>query len=77
MTTREPLRSQHRIDRRVGLLQRHRNNDTLAGGEAVRLDHDRCAALRHVGTRFRRIVKRSVVRRRDAVPPHQRLGKIL
>ena len=34
------------VDRRVGLVDGHRDDDALAGGEAVGLDHDRRAAAR-------------------------------
>ena len=69
---------EHRVDRGVRLGRRLRDDDALAGGEAVGLDDDRRAAL----ARRRRApraasVNVAVARGRDAVPRHERLGEIL
>ncbi len=68
---------QHRIDGRVRLSHGHRHHHALARGEPVRLDDDRRVALVDVGMRLGRIRERTVVRGRNAVTRHERLGEIL
>ena len=41
--------SEHGVDRRLGFGDARRDDDALAGGEAVRLDDDRRAPLAHIG----------------------------
>ena len=68
---------QHRIDRRVRLGKRHRDDDALPRGETVGLDHDGRATFIHIRMRRGRVHECAVFRRRDIVPRHERLRKIL
>ena len=68
---------EHRVDGRVGLLARRRDDDALACGQPVRLDDDRRAALGDVRVRGVRVGERPVLRGRQAVPRHERLREVL
>ena len=50
---------EHHGDGGLGFIKRFRNDDALAGGQAVRLDHDRRALRADIG---QRIVSASVKR---------------
>ena len=65
------------FDRRVRIVFAHRDDDTLAGREAIGLDDDRCAARCDECMRGRGLGERSIRRRRNAVPRHERLREIL
>ncbi len=62
----EPALDQGRVDRLVGGVEIEGDGDTLAGGEAVGLDHDGCPAPSDVGLGRRRIPKIAVGGGRDA-----------
>ncbi|MNK95871.1 hypothetical protein D3C87_1161300 [compost metagenome] len=68
---------QHHVDGVVRFFQRHRHDHTLAGGQAIGLDHDRGALGVDVGVRGGRIGKRLVGSRGDVVAMHERLGEVL
>jgi hypothetical protein len=66
---------QHEVDRVVRLPRRHGDDDTLAGRQAVGLDHDRRALALHIGVGRGRVAEAFVLRRRDAVALHEGLGE--
>ena len=67
------------IDRRQRLLDRGRDHDPLAGGEPVRLDHDRRPLRRHIRARRGPLARPEAAPGGggDAVPVAERLGERL
>ena len=53
----ETVADEHRVDRGVRFCLRRRDDDALAGGEPIGLDHDRRAARVDVGVRSDGVVK--------------------
>ena len=68
---------EHHVDRFVGGVFRHRDDDALPGGEAVGLHHDRSALLRDVFVRGGGIGEAFVVGGGNAVALHESLGEVL
>jgi hypothetical protein len=73
----ELVAREHVVDGGVGFFQRHRDNDALAGGQAVGLDDDGRALLVDVGVCCGRLGKSLKTGRRDVVASHEALGEIL
>jgi hypothetical protein len=71
----EGVAAEHVGDGGFGLGQAHRHDHALAGGQAVGLDHDRCALLPHVLQRFLDVGVHGVVRGGDAVAGEEVLGE--
>ncbi len=65
------------VDRRLRLGDRRRDDDALAGGEPVRLDHDGRAARAHIGLRRRGLGEALIGRGRDGVRAAEILGEAL
>ena len=63
----EGLLAEHVVECGFGFGQRHRDDDTLAGSEAVGLDDDRRALLANVRQRRRQFGKHGVVGGRNVV----------
>ena len=73
----ERVAAEHRVDGGMRLFRALRDDDALAGGQAIRLDDDRCAVRVDVRVRRPRIGERAVSGGRNAVPRHESLGVIL
>ena len=65
------------VDGGLGLLERPADDDPLAGGQAVGLDHERRPGLADVGARRAGVGEGARGRGRDAVAAHELLGKAL
>ncbi len=65
------------IDRGVRRVDLGRHHHPLAGGQPVRLHHDRRTALIDVGVRRRGVGEGAIGGGRNAMAPHERLGEIL
>ena len=68
---------EHVVDGGVCLFERHGHNDTLAGREAVGLDDDWCTNAIDVGVCGGGVGEGLEESRRDLVPGHETLGKVL
>ena len=73
----ELVAHEHVVNRRLGLFRRLGHHHALAGGEAVRLDHDGETILRERGLRRRRVRERARAPRGYARCIHDFLRKTL
>jgi len=71
-----PNFAEHHVDRRQRLIQRHCHDHALAGGKAIRLDHDRRALRADVGFCRLGIGEMLVGGGRNIVGAAQRLGEV-
>ena len=71
--------AQHLLQFALGIIQRRHYQHTLAGTQAVSLQHVGCFERFQKGQAFLQMlaVERLVARRRNAVALHEALGKIL
>ncbi len=70
----ERVAGEHVTHRVFGFGQRHCDDHALAGGQAIGLDHDRCALFAHVGQRSVHVAVHGVERGGDVVAGQEVLG---